>query len=60
VSDPGNPHADASGFVRYPKVNMANEMISLIKAVRGYEANIVAFNAAKVMAQKAMDLGSGR
>lgn len=60
VSEPGNPHADAEGFVRYPRVNMANEMISLIKAVRGYEANVVAFNAAKVMAQKAIDIGGGR
>ncbi|HEX5127722.1 MAG TPA: flagellar basal body rod protein FlgC [Rhodocyclaceae bacterium] len=60
VVDPTNPNADAKGIVRYPGVNVANEMVSLIKAVRGYEANMVAFNAAKVMAQKAIDMGGGR
>ncbi|MFT3736008.1 MAG: flagellar basal body rod protein FlgC [Rhodocyclaceae bacterium] len=58
--EPQHPYADSKGFVRYPAVNMANEMISLMTAVRGYEANVVAFNAAKVMAQKAIDLGGAR
>jgi len=58
--EPQHPYADSKGFVRYPGVNMATEMISMMTAVRGYEANVVAFNAAKVMAQKAIELGGGK
>lgn len=58
--EPQHPYADAKGFVRYPGINMATEMVSLMTAVRGYEANIVAFNSAKVMAQKALDLGGSK
>ncbi len=35
-------------------------MTNLITAVRSYEANVIALNAAKVMAQKALEIGGGR
>jgi flagellar basal-body rod protein FlgC len=57
VYQPGHPDADADGFVAYPNVNIVEEMVDLVSAVRGYEANAAAFNAAKAMAQHALDLG---
>jgi len=60
VFDPGHPDADERGFVAYPAVNSVSEMIQLISITRAYEANVRALNAAKSMAQKALDIGSDR
>jgi len=57
VYQPGHPHADTEGFVSYPNVNIVEEMVDLVSATRSYEANAAAFNAAKSMAQHALDLG---
>jgi len=57
VYQPGHPDADADGFVAYPNVSIAEEMVDLVSATRSYEANAAAFNAAKSMAQRALDLG---
>jgi flagellar basal-body rod protein FlgC len=56
VHQPGHPDADAEGFVDYPNVNVVEEMVDLVSAVRSYEANAAAFAAAKTMAQHALDL----
>jgi flagellar basal-body rod protein FlgC len=57
VYDPGNPAADDKGFVATPGVNQVTEMVNLSLAMRSYEANVVAMNAAKTMALKALELG---
>ncbi|GGY28820.1 flagellar basal body rod protein FlgC [Paludibacterium paludis] len=57
VLDPGHPYADAKGYVSYPGINGLDEMFSLTLAVRAYEANVTAFNAARSMALKALDIG---
>jgi flagellar basal-body rod protein FlgC len=57
VYQPGHPDADPNGFVAYPNVNIVEEMVDLVSATRSYEANAAAFNAAKTMAQRALDLG---
>ena len=57
VHDPSHPDADAQGDVTYPNVDMATEMVDMMSATRAYEANIVAFNAAKTMATKALEIG---
>lgn len=54
--DPSNPDADENGYVRYPNVNTVTEMTNLIDASRSYEANATAFNAAKTMAAKGLEL----
>ncbi|HWI12296.1 MAG TPA: flagellar basal body rod protein FlgC [Burkholderiaceae bacterium] len=59
VHEPGHPHADDRGYVAYPGVNHAGEMVNLVSALRSYEANVVAMNAAKTMALKALDIGGG-
>lgn len=59
VLEPGHPDADADGFVSYPGVNPLTEMTTIVSAVRSYEANLVALNAAKSMATKALEIGGG-
>jgi flagellar basal-body rod protein FlgC len=49
VYDPGNPQANKQGYVAMPNVNPVTEMVDLISASRGYEANVTAMNAAKQM-----------
>ena len=56
VYEPNNPDADQQGFVAYPDINMANEMIDLITASKAYEANLMTLEAAKTMDQKALEL----
>ncbi len=60
VFDPGHPDADARGFVAFPNINPVSEMVTLIDAVRGYEANVRALNAAKTMALSALEIGRQR
>ncbi len=57
VYEPAHPDADEKGFVSYPGINPVSEMVSLITTMRTYEANVVAMNAAKTMALKALDIG---
>lgn len=57
VHEPGHPYADAKGFVAYPGVNHAAEMVNLNAALRAYEANVVAMNAAKTMAARTLEIG---
>lgn len=57
IHDPSHPHADARGMVQMPNVEVVKEMVDLITASRSYEANITAFNAAKGMAMRALDIG---
>jgi flagellar basal-body rod protein FlgC len=56
VYDPGHPDADAQGYVTLPNVNPVTEMVDLITASRGYEANVQALDAAKQMFTKTLDL----
>ena len=58
VLEPGHPDADERGFVAYPGINPVTEMVTLMTAVRVYEANVAALNAAKSMALKTLDLGN--
>ena len=56
--DPGNPAADAQGMVALPAINAVEETMTLMTAVRAYEANVRAMNAAHTMAMKALEIGS--
>lgn len=57
VYEPGHPYADPKGFVAYPGVNHTAEMLNLNTALRAYEANVAAMNAAKAMATRALEIG---
>jgi flagellar basal-body rod protein FlgC len=56
VYDPGHPDADAKGYVRMPNVDTVAEMVDLITAQRGYEANVTAMQTAKAMFAKTLDI----
>jgi flagellar basal-body rod protein FlgC len=60
IFDPHHPDADANGFVAHASVDPLSEMVSMTAAVRAYEANIKAISAARVMAQKALEIGGNR
>ena len=59
VYDPGHPDANAEGYVEMPNVNSVTEMVDLISASRGYEANVTAINTAKQMFSKTLDILRG-
>lgn len=58
IHDPGNPAANSDGDVEMPAINHLTEMVNMTTALRAYEANVVAMNAAKTMAQRALEIGS--
>jgi flagellar basal-body rod protein FlgC len=53
---PGHPDADADGYVAFPRVNPAEDMVDLMGAARSYEANVAAISAIKDMIQRSIDL----
>jgi flagellar basal-body rod protein FlgC len=53
---PGHPDADASGYVAFPRVNPAEDMVDLMGAQRGYQSNIAAISAIKDMLAKSIDM----
>lgn len=55
--DPSHPDADENGYVRYPNVEVVQEMVDMMAAYRAYEANITALNTMKDMAVKTFELG---
>ena len=56
VHEPGNPHADAGGYVNYPNIDPVMEQISALEASRAYEANVTAAEATKAMMQASLRL----
>jgi len=54
--EPGHPDADASGYVTYPNVNPVMEMTDLLSAVRAYQLNASAVQAAKNMIQQSLQI----
>ncbi len=53
---PGHPDADKDGYVSFPKVNPAEDMVDLMSASRSYQANVSAISAVKEMINRSMDL----
>ncbi len=53
---PGHPDADPSGYVAFPRVNAAEEMVDLMSAGRSYEANVAAISALKDMILRSLDI----
>ena len=54
--DPGNPAADASGFVKLPNVNLITEMADMREANRSYSANIQVVKQARELYTMTVDL----
>jgi flagellar basal-body rod protein FlgC len=54
--EPGHPDADAQGYVSYPAINPAEEMVNLMGAARAYEMNVSAVTSTKNMIQSAITI----
>ena len=57
VYDPEHPDADEEGYVTMPNINIIEEMVNMMMATRAYEANVSAFNIAKDLFMKTMEIG---
>jgi flagellar basal-body rod protein FlgC len=53
---PGHPDANKDGYVAFPKINTAEDMVDLMGAARSFEANVAAMSAVKDMIQRSIDL----
>jgi flagellar basal-body rod protein FlgC len=49
VYDPGNPEADAQGYVKMPNVSTVTEMTDLISEQQSYQSDVTAMQTAKSM-----------
>ena len=54
--DPGNPVADAKGYVKLPNVNSLVEIMDMREAQASYEANVNVLDASKTMMSRTIDL----
>jgi flagellar basal-body rod protein FlgC len=53
---PGHPDADPDGYVAFPKIDPASEMVDLMSASRSYQANVAAISSVKDMIARSIDL----
>jgi flagellar basal-body rod protein FlgC len=53
---PGHPDADKDGYVAFPRIQPAEEMVDLMGASRGFQANVAAMGAIKDMLNRSIDL----
>jgi len=53
---PGHPDADKDGYVAFPRMNPAEDMVDLMGASRAYQGNIAAMSAVKDMITRSIDL----
>lgn len=54
--DPTNPAADENGYVEMSNVNIADEMVDMIQALRTYQANAAAVEMNKGILKKALEI----
>lgn len=59
IYEPGHPLANTNGFVMQPNVDGATEMLTVVSAMRAYEANVAVANSARTLALKTLELGGG-
>ncbi|HEV7725579.1 MAG TPA: flagellar basal body rod C-terminal domain-containing protein, partial [Modestobacter sp.] len=59
VYEPDNALADADGYVKYPDVDLGDQMTQLLMAQRGYQASIATIERATNAYQSALQLGKG-
>ena len=54
--DPGNPNADAKGYIKLPNVDSLVEIMDMREAQRSYQADLTVMDASKQMLAKTVDL----
>jgi flagellar basal-body rod protein FlgC len=55
---PGHPDANADGYVAFPRMNPAEEMVNLMSASRSYQANVAAISSVKDMISRSISIMS--
>ncbi len=55
--EPGNPLANAEGYVYGPNVNVVEEMVDMISASRAYQNNVEVLNTSKELLLATLRLG---
>lgn len=55
--EPGNPLADANGYVYASNVNPVDELVNMISASRSYQNNVEVMNTTKQLMVKTLDIG---
>ena len=55
--EPSHPDADADGFVSLPNIDTPQEMVDMLGAARGYQANLAAIGMIRELVAKALELG---
>lgn len=60
VYEPNHPDANSKGIVKYPDINVVEEMVNMITISRSYEANAQAVDSAKRMFNRAVRIGMGQ
>jgi flagellar basal-body rod protein FlgC len=59
VYEPENPLADKQGYVKYPDIDLGDQMTQLLMAQRGYQANLAVVDRATSTYEAALRLGKG-
>ena len=59
VHQPDHPLADDGGYVKYPDIDLGDQMTQLLMAQRGYQANLATIERATNAYQSALQLGKG-
>ena len=59
VYEPDHPLADANGYVKYPDIDLGDQMTNLLMAQRAYQANLAVVERATNAYQAALRLGKG-
>ncbi|WP_040337303.1 flagellar basal body rod protein FlgC [Candidatus Blastococcus massiliensis] len=59
VYQPDHPLADDEGYVKYPDIDLGDQMSQMIMAQRGYQANLAVVERATQAYQAALQLGKG-
>lgn len=54
--EPGHPEANPEGYVAYPNIDPAEEMVDMLSAVRSYEANANVVKTVRQMNEAALTL----
>jgi flagellar basal-body rod protein FlgC len=57
IFDPKHPDANTDGYVSLPDINVIEEMVDLMSAVRSYEANLTAYNTTKGLVRRLLEIG---
>jgi flagellar basal-body rod protein FlgC len=56
VFEPGHPDADKEGYVSYPNIDMMTEFVNAVEASRAYQANLVAIDMTKQIANLSLKI----